>query len=459
MKTALAVLVVLAAIIGFLVLWAGTAEQPEAWDPPPPPSPLAATPGIFTLDIGPKQAMVDQPVHISVRGVAANDTVVLRVWTEDANGQRFDSWARFVADGNGAVDAALMRPLEGTYRSADAGGLLWSMRTPDARAYRIPSDTPETRYHFSADTAQGVVTASLTRTNPLARMAPETVSTQLVDAQFWLPPNGDEPLPAVIRLHGSEGAFNPLRSALLASSGFAVLDLRYIDPTGLPEIVAVPLETVMYGIDWLTEHPRVDEARIGVYGASKGAELALYAAAVDPRIRAVAAWSPASVAFEGISIGALAPGSSWSWQGQPIAYAHYRMEGLKLLRHSVRVIFRTVSLLSLYELALDEAPVAAEIPVEEIAGAILLLAGEDDRMWPAARMADALDQRLSRNNHPSHETVLYENTGHRMRYALWPDLHEPSRFVGGGSPEANHANGRDGWQRIKAFFHRELKRP
>ncbi|MEE8042686.1 MAG: acyl-CoA thioester hydrolase/BAAT C-terminal domain-containing protein [Pseudomonadales bacterium] len=458
MKTFLAILAGLALVIAMLVVWAGTAERPEAWDPPPPPPPLADTPGTFTLDVGPKRAKVDQPTHVVVRGVASNESVVLRAWTEDASGERFESWARFAADANGVVDTTVLSPSEGTYRTADGGGLLWSMRTSDATAYDFPSNEAEIRYRFSAETAQGVVHASLTRDNPIPTMTLEVVNTERVDAQFWLPPNGEEQLPAVVRLHGSEGAFNPLRAALLASNGFAVLDLRYVDSAGLPEIVAIPLETVMYGIDWLSEHPRVDASRIGVYGGSKGAELALYASTVDPRIRAVVAWAPASVAFEGISLSRLRPGSSWSWQGQPVDYAAYQIETLSTLRHVVRVLFREASFLPIYERALDQAPAAAEIPVEKIAGAILLLAGSDDRMWPSVRMATLLDARLERHDHPNYETVVYDGSGHRMRYALWPDQHEPSRFVGGGSPEANHVNGGDGWQRIKAFFDRELKR-
>ncbi|MCZ6643177.1 MAG: acyl-CoA thioesterase/BAAT N-terminal domain-containing protein [Gammaproteobacteria bacterium] len=429
--------------------------MPEAWDPPSPPAPLSETPGKFALDIQPLRAVIDQPVEIKVRGVAANETVVMRAWTEGASGLRFESWARFVADKQGIVDTAVLAPLEGTYRDADGSGLLWSMRAPDAEVYES-SSMPQARYYVSAETTNGVVEVALTRINPRFQILSQTISTEFVDGQFWLPESA-ETLPAVIRLHGSEGAFNPTRSALLASSGFAVLDLRFVDPVGLPEIVAVPVETVQRGIDWLVQHPRVDAARIGIYGGSKGAELALYAAAKDPRIRAVVAWSPASHAFEGVSFRELTPGSSWSWQGNPTAYAPFRIEGSEVLRHLIRLLFRNVSMLPIYERTLNLAPPESAIQVEEISGAILLLAGRDDRMWPSARMAAILDERLTDNHHPNHEIVLYDNTGHRMRYALWPDLHQPSRIVGGGRPEQNHASGRDAWRRIKEFLRRELR--
>ena len=449
-----AIIATLAVLVGSIVLWAGSAEMPEAWNPPAPPAALSETPGDFTIDVRPLRATIDQPVIINVSGVAANEVVVLRSWTQDANGLRFDSWARFEADSNGHVDTAVMLPLEGTYRAIDPAGLLWSMRTLDADVYE--SSGTESRYHISAETMHGVVEVAITRLNPRFEMEPQSISTDLVDGQFWMPPSEAETLPAVIRLHGSEGMFNPTRSALLASNGFAVLDLRYVNPEGLPEIVEVPVELVMHGVDWLVAHPRVDATRIGVYGGSKGAELALYAATKDPRLRAVVAWSPGSVVFEGVSFSALAPGSSWSWRGEPSAYAPFHAGALETLRHLTRVLFRNVAMGWIYARALDRAPPEAAIQVEEIAGAILLLAGEDDRMWPSARMSRTLDERLTRNQHPRHEMVLYENTGHRMRYALWPDLHQPSSIVGGGRPEDNHIAGRDGWQRIKEFLRREL---
>ncbi len=133
------------------------------------------------------------------------------------------------------------------------------------------------------------------------------------------------------------------------------------------------------------------------------------------------------------------------------------MHALDTLRHVVRLLFRRVSIRHIYARALDRAPGGARIPVERISGAVLLLAGRDDRMWPAARMAQGLDDGLRAAGHANHETILYESAGHRMRYAVWPDLHAPSRFVGGGTPEANHAVGRAAWRSIKDFFDRELR--
>lgn len=436
------------------VIWAGSAERPEEWDPPVGPTALSTAPGDFRLNATPSIGLIDEPVHVTVVGVRPGEAVVVRASTVDGMGMRFDAWARFEADEDGTVDLRTMRPREGTYRSVDPGGLLWSMRSEGRETYQFPSDSAETQYRISAETRSGVAETMLTRINPANQIPMESIHTETLDAQFWAPTSGGR-LPAIVRLHGSDGEFAPIQCALLASSGIAVLDLRYMRGR-IPEIVEIPIERIMQGIHWLTNDSRVDGGRIGVLGASKGAELALLVAAQDPRVRVVAAWSPAAVAFEGISLRSLAPGSSWSWRGRPVPYAPYVGSLSGTLRHTIRLLFRNVSFLPVYENALAHAPEAAAIPVERSNAAMLLLAGTDDRMWPAARMTEMLALRLEAHGHRRIETRTFGAAGHRMRYALWPDLHAPSRIVGGGTPEGNHAAGQLAWRKTKHFFAREL---
>ncbi|MEO0900275.1 MAG: acyl-CoA thioester hydrolase/BAAT C-terminal domain-containing protein, partial [Bacteroidota bacterium] len=42
---------------------------------------------------------------------------------------------------------------------------------------------------------------------------------------------------------------------------------------------------------------------------------------------------------------------------------------------------------------IDQYP-SAVIPVEKIAGPILLLSGRDDQVWPSATMSDMMEERL-----------------------------------------------------------------
>ncbi|HKS36002.1 MAG TPA: alpha/beta fold hydrolase, partial [Verrucomicrobiae bacterium] len=90
------------------------------------------------------------------------------------------------------------------------------------------------------------------------------------------------------------------RSASLASHGYAVLNLFYFGHASLPkELSGVPAEYLTNAVSWLQTRERVDPARIGVIGHSRGAEAAFVMAALRPDVRAVVAVAPSSVVWPG----------------------------------------------------------------------------------------------------------------------------------------------------------------
>ena len=235
----------------------------------------------------------------------------------------------------------------------------------------------------------------------------------------------------------------------------------YLGGSGLPELAGIPLERVTQAMDFALAHARIDGNRAGLFGTSKGAELALEVAAHDPRVRAVATWAPSSVAFEGISFRKLRPGSSWSWRGTPVNYAPYDLT-LGALRNPIRMIFgKPMHFRPIYERTLAHAPHEAFIPVEEITGRILLLSGTDDQMWPASHMAAQIVARMERNGRLQDvRSRVYDGAGHGMAFELWPQDREPEgRVLHGGFPEANRRAGPAAWAEIIAFFQTELGLP
>jgi dienelactone hydrolase len=104
--------------------------------------------------------------------------------------------------------------------------------------------------------------------------------------------------PAVIGLHGSGGGYSTMAepAAMLAAQGFAVYVLHYFDRTGHSEAHDRKIifrhffawaKTLWDAVSFVAQQPGVDPDRIGLLGFSLGAYLALSAAAVDSRIRAV----------------------------------------------------------------------------------------------------------------------------------------------------------------------------
>ena len=415
----LSITLVLGTII--VLALAHSPDLAEYWDPPFAPRSLSTAPGAFELQVTPPSALVDEPVEITVRGLKPGEEVILRGTTDDAGGRTFSSWARFLAGDDGTVDLSKTAPLEGTYRSIDGSGLLWSMRSDPDEFFRTSFSWTVRDYRISAETRQGVVEAVIEREYAWGEIPPQQVDVFGVAGELWLP-ESEGLLPAIVRLPGAGGAPSRTRSSLLAARGFAVLDLLYLsNQPSAQEFVEVPVDSAVSAVDWLVAHPNVDGSRVGIYGGSRGADLALLTAAYDPRIGAVAGWAPASVVFQGISLRDLSPGSSWTWQGAPLPYASPELN-YTTLRNAVRMLLqRPTPMRPAYESALEQAPAGAFIPVERIAGPVLLLAGSDDKMVPGTLMAAQLHDRLTEYGFRHQlRNIVYDGAGHAMNFGLWP---------------------------------------
>ena len=280
-------------------------------------------------------------------------------------------------------------------------------------------------------------------------------NTELV-AELILP-KGDSIVPAVMVLGGSDGGIGYARSVAtrIAEQGYAALAVAYFKEAGLPrKLIQIPLEYFATGLEWLRQQPRVDAARIGVFGVSKGAEAALLVASRHPEIVAVVAAAPSDVSWEGIDLRAKVPvGSSWSERGSQVPYVPYD---------------RTVptrSVLDMYRRSRRSRDIdpKAMIRVERLNGPVLFLSGGADGLWPSQEMADNAMARLTKAEFAhAKQHVCYSGAGH----AVFPLFRWRDRVmvallskVFGGNGESNRRAREDGWQQTLAFFENNLKTP
>jgi dienelactone hydrolase len=132
----------------------------------------------------------------------------------------------------------------------------------------------------------------------------------------YLPEPADDPVPAVIALHGSGGGVSGMEryAGMLAAQGFAVYILHYFDRAEIESanepltdqksavqksvvqkilmqkiMINFPLwmKTLWDAISFVEKQPAVDGTRIGLVGFSLGAYLSLANSAIDPRVKAV----------------------------------------------------------------------------------------------------------------------------------------------------------------------------
>src|ERR1700733_7391818 len=346
------------------------------------------------FEISPNSAFVDEDVRVCLNGLAAASLISIDAATEDGNGRRWNSQARFRADSSGVADVSLQESLAGSYRGVAPMGLFWSMESACASAdgnssFARSSSSPD-RVDFKAVREGRVLArASLVRNF----LAPGTVTRdwkipneaegantgagtgatagEITVGRLFIPA-GRGPHPVVIVLSGSGGGFDLDKAAVLSRHGFATLALAYFGIPPLPTwLHRIPLEHFEAALGWLAAQPEIDAQRIGVLGISRGAELALLLATKFPAIHAVAAYAPSNVAWAAggrdKATGEIIP--SWTWQGSPVPFAPLPLRGF-MWRSAIPVaaLRRRVMFRNLFRAGLRnrEAIERASIPVEGI---------------------------------------------------------------------------------------------
>jgi hypothetical protein len=260
--------------------------------------------------------------------------------------------------------------------------------------------------------------------------------------------------PAILLLGGSEGGLGQdivAEAKLLQLAGFNVLQLGYFNVPGhVSKLDHIPLETFLRALDWLKRRADVETDAIGIVGYSKGAEAALLVATRYPGIGAVVAGMPSSVTWDALSIrGFIFGTSSWTVNGKALPSLSYGSgDGKRVL------LPRFVNALA----TLKRHPETV-IPVERYDGALMLVCGEKDTLWPSCPMARQIVRRAATGGRPAPQLLAYPDAGHGVMGAP-ADPNDRAIWkwtVLGGDAEGNAAARKDGWPRIVSFLHDALK--
>lgn len=248
----------------------------------------------------------------------------------------------------------------------------------------------------------------------------------------------------VVVLHGSSGRQDLERARLFANHGALGIALHWFGGEGqVPGICEVPLETFFAAVDYVAA--RCD--RVALVGTSKGAEAALLTAVHDSRVGAVVGLSPSSVVWANTGPGrdgeTWPQRSSWTLEGVPLPFVAYDPYWRPVKRDGL-VAYRSFHEQSLKRFAAEATDAA--IPVERIEADLLLVAGEDDALWPSDWFARAIVARRTETAKAT-RLVAHPDAGHRV---LLPGETKPrsSLHAHGGSDEADAALGRAAWTEI-----------
>jgi pimeloyl-ACP methyl ester carboxylesterase len=172
-----------------------------------------------------------------------------------------------------------------------------------------------------------------------------------------------------------------------------------------------------------------------------------------PDVRAVVAYAPSHVIWSAPpDVDGTRP--AWTYKGKPLPFIvrPLTVEQRKKLKEKNPAAERPVFEHYLKD---QEAVAKAAIPVEKIAGPILMITGKDDKLWPGTEMAAEVMKRLKAKNHRFHSEHLgYEGCGHSISLPLG----QPGCTAElGGTPEANSYAAWDSWPKVVKFLQDGLK--
>ncbi len=374
------------------------------------------------LTVTPARVRIDQPFDVRLAGLPAGQTITLYCHYADALGLDTQSHATYRANAAGTVDLATQAPTAGAYRGVDPMGLIWSapVTTADAVSVALIGYVHPGVVTFTAKIGQRVVAQATAQRSLLsAAVGHRSLRAKGLYGEFYWPA-GKTHVPAVLVVGGSEGGLDAYlwrEAALLASHGYAALALAYFGEAGLPDQLAnIPLEYFMRALDWLQTQPAVDRNRLAVIGTSRGGELALLLAAHDRRLKAAIAYSGSGLVFASVHDPRV---PAWTWRGKPVAWVR------------------------------KNAPwQGAAIPVQQINGPFLLVAGRDDHIWNSSFLEQFALTWTHTHHHPFRDQMLtYAGAGHLIQPPyLATDATIDSR-VGGDMRDQEHADA-DSWTHL-----------
>ena len=202
------------------------------------------------IKVEPSKALMDVPLSIELSGFPPNQPVTVAATQIYQTGSRWRAQATFLADDEGHFNIGRQAPISGDYEGVAAMGLIWSAKlvTPPSRA--LPEDWAmhPSSIQFTATTTQGNnAEVEVIRDKAAAGVIRRVIRTDGLAGTLFLPP-GEGPRPAVLVLHGGNGAGpggsgDETQGAMLASRGYAAFNIAYFAAPGLPRgLVNIPLE-------------------------------------------------------------------------------------------------------------------------------------------------------------------------------------------------------------------------
>lgn len=430
----------------------------------------------------PARTNVGDPIHVRVSDFEPHTPVTLDFDATDVTGERFSgSWTlRTDDDGKATLSNAETTDIapNATWYGSKRGLQVANRSTVSMILHRLTSSgifassstflmNERNAVELSFRVHTGLFERTAARGSQTRVFLDPGISRRTVRTKGmvgWLyEPSTPGPHPGVVTLHGVLASVPHRLSRMLATHGYTTLALQYFDAPGLPEsLEEIPLEYFARAIRWLTERSEVRDDGVGLIGVSRGVEAALLTAADYDGPATVIGYSGGGVVRHGVA--GVPPTNftskpAWTRNGSPVTTSD-----------SIRAVFDAIEAVSRNRCTVASIPDAIRsrisdsvlervlVPVEEIEGPVLLLAGGDDQQWPSVSVSALTIGRLRRRGHPHpYGLRAYCDTGHIFAVPYADYSGDPTSDENGGTPKANARAAADSWPVVLDYLDRGFR--
>ena len=299
-----------------------------------------------------------------------------------SSGTLWNSFATFKSNNDGVIDILTNKPLKGScYNQVDNSGLFWSMKMVTSDLHytsflkRIDSLKDEHLYIDIVFEDSIILSKEIVRISVDESVSIDTISIDGTDVFLYKGLQGKDK-PILITLGGSEGGsfWGNLISGALSSRGFYSLSIPYVNIPNQPTTFEnIDLKLFESAISFLRKH--YPSQKIIPIGVSRGGELSLLISSMFGLDGAIA-YCPSNVVWSGYSkYKRIQDFPAWVIEEKEIPYISAKMPPFGKFSSDH------------YMYTMKYSKNLPFIEVEKILGPILLITGQDDRVWPANYMS------------------------------------------------------------------------
>ena len=433
-----------------------------------------------TLSVLPADGVFDEPFEVTMEGAPAHSEVTIKATQTDENDTIWSTTGIFRADKNGSVNAVTMHSIGGSYTGISPHGFLCSALPVGVNGFasyldaiiensRLPTSPsrpiePITITLQASIDGQVVATTTARRGDAVNVTETEVATSGGLRGVFFAPASGQQVREPVLLLNGSGGGVRRFAAARLASHGhptFALAIYNYADlPTTLKNY---PIENIRDAALWLAD--KAGTEKVAILGVSRGSEAAAHAAINFPEAFSGVILSVPSHLQDAGALGPeVQPGDgAWTLNGEPFPVTDlgFRIDDPRIGEQAKDLPGYNASGMVLSIWGSDMLEAAYGTAFEKITVPTLVLAGEEDAIWPSWISAERIKQRMERAGKADLVQVrAYPGAGHSMvsvgfggpysTFAYNPFLGGFLNF--GGTPNGNCEAGFESSTATRAFL-------